>query len=323
MTHTSNTGPSAGAGRAPSGRGRTPDKVLAVAVIVAALVAVYFIVSYDGGEEVPGAEGGLVMAQPPAEAPADGVRLVTWNLYNFGGSKSDAEVEAMAEVLRSADLVAVQEVNTRPDGAQAVARLARALGRRGAQWDYAVSKPTTGAGSERYAYLWKPSRVRAVGRPWLAQEVKAPIDREPYLARFEHGASGRRLLVASFHAVPTAKRPADEVALLDRLHRSYAPDHLVLAGDFNLAEDHPAFDALKAAGYASALQDQRTSLRRARREEPGGHLASEYDNVFYERAPLRLLGAGAVDFTGAYATLREARTLSDHLPLYADIVWQP
>ncbi len=296
------------------------EKVLAALVLVAALAVVFYIAVYDGGggsAETPAVISGEA---PPAEDGPAGVRLVTWNLYNFGGSKNEEEVAFMADWLREADLVAVQEVNTGPDGAQAVARLAQALGRRGAQWDYAVSDPTTGDGSERYAYLWKPSRVRLLGRPWLEERLAAPVDREPYLARFETRRGGRRLLVASFHAVPTAKRPAEEIALLDALDRAYDPDDLVILGDFNLAESDAAFDALKALGFAPVLEGQKTSLRR-RRTEDRGHLASEYDNIFYETEALHAAGAGALDFTEGFATLKDARQISDHLPLFMDVRW--
>lgn len=294
------------------------EKSLAVLVVVVALAGAVYIAVYDEAEAPP------EEAPVPAETEAAGLRLLTWNLYNFGQSKNAEEIAFMADLIRDYDLVAIQEVSTGPAGPQAVARLADALSRRGAQWDYAVSDPTTGDGSERYAFLWKPHRVRAVGRPWLDDVLADPIDREPYLGRFEvrgrGDASGRRLLVASFHAVPTAKRPADEVALLDALDETYDPDNLVILGDFNLAQDHEAFDALKALGFAPVLEGQKTSLRR-RRTEDRGHLASEYDNIFYEADALQAAGAGALDFSTTFPTLKDARRISDHLPLYMDVRW--
>jgi endonuclease/exonuclease/phosphatase family metal-dependent hydrolase len=212
-------------------------------------------------------------------------------------------------------------VSTGPAGAQAVARLDAALDRTGFRWDYRVSDPTTGDGSERYAFLWKPSRVRLVGRAWLEPTLADPIDREPYCARFEDRATGRQVLVASLHAVPTSKDPEREVRLLDRLHAQYEADDVIVLGDFNLAEDDEAFDGLRRLGYAPVLRDQRTSLRRKRRDGPQGHLASEYDNIFYETAPLRSARAGIVDFTRSFETLRAARRISDHVPVYMDVQW--
>jgi len=247
------------------------------------------------------------------------VKLITWNLLNFGKSKDDQEMAFIADLLRPYDVVAVQEVNTGPDGAQAVARLDDELDRRGAQWDYVVSEPTTGAGSERYAYLWKPSRVRLLGRAWLEAALADDLNREPYLARFETLQSRQQMLLASLHAVPRAKHPADEIALLDELHRLYRDDHLLILGDFNLSQKHQAWDELKAAGYQPVIVDQKTSLRRKRKD--GQHLANEYDNIFYEPAFLQVGASGVVDFTGEFRTLKQARTISDHLPVFMEVRW--
>lgn len=310
------------------------------------LLSVAVGLEYAGGVDVPGldvAELGLEprapLARPEddrteraqssradslsgrAENDTPEIRLVSWNLYNFGRTKDDQEISVAAQTLRDADLVAVQEVVTSPPGAQAIGTLDRKLDRTGAAWDYRISKPTTGPGTERYAFLWKPSRLRLLGRAWLEASLADSLDREPYLARFEHRKSGHTLLVASLHAVPTSKNPEREIALLDRLHWQYETDHVVLVGDFNLDEDDSAFDDLRSLGYAAVLDDQPTSLRRTRRDGPNGHLASEYDNIFYETAPLRNVRGGVLDFTPRFSTLKDARSLSDHLPVYADVQW--
>jgi hypothetical protein len=69
------------------------------------------------------------------------------------------------------------------------------------------------------------------------------------------------------------------------------------------------------------LDDQPTSLRRKPDPGPDGHLANEYDNIFYETGPLRAARGGVLDFTGRFASLDEARSLSDHLPVFVDVQW--
>ena len=297
--------------------------ILTVIILLAAVALALYIIFYEPAPDsaAPAAttQAEAPSADPATEAPS--VRLVTWNLYNLGRTKNDEEIAFMAEQLRDFDVVAIQEIVTSPPGAQAVARLDAALDRLGFQWDYRLSDPTTGDGTERYAFLWKPSRVRLVGQAWLEPSLAEPIDREPYLARFEQRSSGQRFLVANFHAVPTSKDPEHEIILLDTLHEQYTDDHLIMLGDFNLDEDDEAWDPLRALGYAQALDDQPTSLRRKRRDEPNGHLANEYDNIFYEEAVLRATRAGIIDFTTSFETLREARRISDHLPVYMDVQW--
>ncbi len=292
-------------------------------VLVLVIALAYYFLSEQEKATAPGSQESTTeeasSGTPPARTGNESIQLATWNLLNFGKSKTDEEVAFIADILRDFDVVALQEINTGPDGAQTVARLDAELDRRGAQWDYVVSDPTDGAGPERYAYLWKPSRAQLVGRPWLASIVADDIDREPFMARFEPRNSGVQMLVASFHAVPRAKRPADEVAFLDEIHRGYDSDNLIILGDFNLAESHYAFDELKEIGYKPALVDQKTSIRMRRKD--GQHLANEYDNIFYETAPLRAVNTGVVDFTSEFRTLRQAREISDHLPVYTEIRW--
>lgn len=290
-------------------RRRVPLLLLFIAVAVA-----YYVLTYE--------------APPAADAPTEvavsdeipEVHLVTWNLLNFGKSKDDEEVAFMADLLREADVVAIQEVNTGPDGAQAIARLADELDRRGANWDYVVSDATVGPGSERYAFLWKSSRVRRIGEAWLEPSLAEEIDREPYMARFETTNGGQRMLLASLHAVPRAKKPADEVVLLDNLHALYPDENLLVMGDFNLSQKHRAFDDLKEVGYVPVLVDQATSLRMKRKD--GEYLANEYDNIFYEPEALVSSEAGVIDFVGEFRTLKQARTISDHLPVYMVIRWK-
>jgi len=245
--------------------------------------------------------------------------LVTWNLFNFGRSKDDTEIAFIASKVLDFDVVAVQEVSTGPAGAQAVGRLADALGRTGAKWDYRVSDPTTGPGSERYAYLWKPSRLRLFGRPWLAPSLAKAVDREPFLARFRVSRGNGHVLLANFHAVPTSRKPAVEIRLLSRLQQRYPDDNLLIMGDFNLSQKNTAFDMLKVEGFVPAITDQRTSLKM--RIKDGRHLANEYDNIFYEAGPLRARRAGVIDFTSTFPSLRDARHISDHLPVFLDFTW--
>lgn len=287
-------------------------KIASVLILVLAVALAFWILTREPGPPGP---------SPSATGePGEAVRLVTWNLYNFGRSKDASEIAVMVQVLRDYDLVAVQEVSTGEAGVQAVARLDAELDRTGATWDYIVSDPTSGDGSERYAYLWKPSRVQLVGQGWLDPSLAQPIDREPYLARFEHRASGRQMLLASFHAVPQGKDPEREIVLLDQLHERYLDDHLLIMGDFNEGQDDEAFDDLKQAGYTPVLIGQKTSLRMRRRDD-GDHLANEYDNIFYETIPLRAGAIGVIDFTDQFRTLKEARTISDHLPVFMEVYW--
>lgn len=267
--------------------------------------------------------------QLPAPQPSSNnnnkteLSVVSWNVYNFGGGKSDEALQMIADLVRPFDVVALQEVSLSADGAQAVAYLVELLNRRGNQWDYVISDRTSGEGSERYAYLWKTSRTSLSGKPFLtkAQQLDDRLDREPYMARFTLGKGGKEtatVMVANFHAVPTSKKPANEAILLASLHDAYAAERLLIVGDFNLSQQNQAFKPLKAMGYEAALVDQKTSIRLTKLD--GDYLSQAYDNLFYETNSLRLTQSGVVDFVPQLKSLADAREISDHLPVWAK--WQ-
>ncbi len=119
---------------------------------------------------------------------AHDVIFVSWNLRDFGRTRDDMEIRAICEVLRHADIVAIQEVvGIDSGGAQAVGRLVDELDRSGADWDYTISNPTHSPShciSERYAFLWKSNKATLMGKAKLLAEVDVAVHREPYVARF-------------------------------------------------------------------------------------------------------------------------------------------
>jgi hypothetical protein len=116
------------------------------------------------------------------------LKVFSWNVENLGSSKSNSNINYIAKTIKDYDIVALQEVVAGYGGAQAVAKLADELNRKGEKWDYAISNPTSSSAykAERYAFLWKTSKVRLVNMPWLEKQYGLLIDREPYYATFEY-----------------------------------------------------------------------------------------------------------------------------------------
>lgn len=249
---------------------------------------------------------------PAQSCPPDALRVFSWNIRDLGQSKDDAEIRVMAQELRTADIVAIQEVVAGNGGAQAVARLDDALDRTGARWDYKVSDPTTGDGVERYAFLWKTHRA-LLRNAELAPDLSVVLDREPYLGWFRV-KGGHELLLVNFHAVPTKKKPAREIRLLPELAALVdCPGalHCLVLGDFNLDSQHAIYQGLRDLGFVDTI-DGKTALKM--RRNAGEHLTHPYDDIFVERdAPV--CASAVHDFSVTYPTLKEARSISDHLPI--------
>ncbi len=244
---------------------------------------------------------------------AQQIKLVTWNLCNFGKSKSAEEILFIAKQLKDADVVAIQEVSASDFGSQAVAKLADELNRTGAKWDYLLSDPTNGAGSERYAFLFKTSKLTSIGRGFLEKNLDTQIGREPFIAKFKT-KQNKTFLLSTIHAVPSAKKPALECQYLYKLDSIHDSENLLLMGDFNLKHQDLSFNSLKNRGFYVALENQKTTLRM--KPKPDGNLANPYDNIFYEKEVIKIISSGIIDFSKEFTNLPEARKISDHLPVY-------
>lgn len=240
--------------------------------------------------------------------------LLSWNLQNFGSSKTDSSVVYIASILKNYDIVALQEIVVNPSGAQAVAKLADELNRMGAQWAFAVSDPTTSSAykAERYAFLWKTNVVQLLGKPWLEKKYALEIDREPFYATFQY--QNKSFTVVNFHAITQKRQPETEIKYFKFLPEQYPQLTLLFVGDFNCPETHTVFNPLKKRGYASAFENQKTTLRTQCIQNDC--LASAFDNIYYPTSSIAIQQKGIVPFYAQFQNLNEARKVSDHVPIW-------
>lgn len=245
------------------------------------------------------------------------IKVCSWNIQHFGKSKSNADIRFIATILKDFDIVAIQEVVAGTGGAQAVARLAEELNRQGSKWDYVISEPTisTSNASERYAYLWKPSRVTKGREAWLEHHYKKLIDREPFFMDFAY--EGRNFTLVNFHAIPKKKQPETEIKYFRFFPEIYSDRNLIFLGDFNLPQSHTVFNPLKKMGYQAALVNQKTTMKM---QCVGNDcLASELDNIFLNSFSTELIGSGVIPFYTGFHDMIEAREISDHIPVWVEI----
>lgn len=245
--------------------------------------------------------------------------LASWNIQHLGRSKTDNEIWEMAQILRHFDMVAIQEVVAKdPAGAQAVARLVDALNRMGFQWDYRISNPTKSPSvymSERYAFLWKTSRVAIQHRAFLDSEREDLFYREPYIAAFKSKKDNKKFYVANYHSRKYNDNPQEEIIyLLDYPERWNTP-YLLIAGDFNTSETDAVWEPFYKKGFKSALKNKKTTLKRKCNDQ--GYLHHSIDNIYYT-PQVKLHQANSVDFVGSCENLDHARGISDHLPVYIE-----
>ncbi|MDG2430864.1 endonuclease/exonuclease/phosphatase family protein [Flavobacterium sp.] len=243
-------------------------------------------------------------------------KLLSWNIENLGKSKSNSEIAFMANTIKDFDIIAIQEVVAGYGGAQAVARLADELNRKGSSWDYVISDPTSSSAykTERYAFLWKKSKVKKIGRPWLEKKYHLTIDREPYICTFEY--DNKQFTVINYHAITKNRQPETEIKYFKFLPLEYPKLNLIFAGDWNCPQAHTVFNPLKKMGYQPAFINQKTSLKKERVQ--GQYLASEFDNIFYSTVNFSIKNKGVIAFYKDFNSLQEARTISDHIPIWIE-----
>jgi deoxyribonuclease-1-like protein len=241
-------------------------------------------------------------------------KILSWNLENFGKSKSESELNFIANTILDYDIVAIQEVVAGYGGSQAVAKLAMLLNEKGTKWDYSISDPTSSSSykRERYAFLWKTSKIKLKGNAWLEKKYHLEIDREPYFATFE--INQKTITLVNFHAITKSKQPETEIKYFKFLPLEYSNLNLVFLGDFNCPQSHTVFNPLKKMGYSPILQNQKTTLKQQCKNNIC--LASEFDNMFYKTSIIEFMNSGIVPFYKNFNSLKEARRISDHIPIW-------
>lgn len=243
----------------------------------------------------------------------ENAQLISWNIRDFGQTKSSEELEQIAEIVRHADIVAIQEVVAGYGGAQAVAKLSDLLNRKGSKWDYVISEPTNSSkyATERYAFIWKTKNIKIKNRGFLVEDLELLVDREPFFLDFY--LNGQKFSVINFHSRPHDKNPEAEIkAITDYLSESIIEHPVMLVGDFNVAEQDEVFDDLKSLGYNAALSNKKTTLKR--KCDINGYLNHAIDNIFYSDQVTKLK-AYSIDFVRYCESLPLARNISDHLPV--------
>ena len=241
-------------------------------------------------------------------------KLLSWNIENLGKSKSDSTIMYIADTAKNYDIIAIQEVVAGYGGAQAVARLADELNRKGTKWDYTISDPTSSSAykTERYAFIWKTSKIKKIGKAWLEQKYHLEIDREPYFCTFQY--KDKQFTVVNFHAITKNRQPETEIKYFKFLPDEYPDLNLIFVGDFNCPQSHTVFNPLKKMGYQSILVGQKTSLKKECKENVC--LASEFDNMYFNTSKIKYLNSGVIPFYKSFNSLKEARAISDHIPIW-------
>jgi endonuclease/exonuclease/phosphatase family metal-dependent hydrolase len=222
----------------------------------------------------------------PAKTVDPTLLLATWNLREFGGTKSggreDEPLFYIAEIMSRFDIIAVQEVR---DNLDALDKLMENLG---GWWKYLVSDVTLGeqGNNERHAFIYDTRKISFGGMAGeLVPEMKKEggvlksdfaFSRTPYIAGFKAGWFKFTLCTQHFYygedKADDPQRLQEAKAIVQLLKkrmksRDAWANNAILLGDFNIfSTNDETFKAIQTemfeipaklkGTYTNAVQDK-------------------------------------------------------------------
>ncbi|EKD66591.1 MAG: hypothetical protein ACD_49C00029G0019 [uncultured bacterium (gcode 4)] len=251
-----------------------------------------------------------------------GFTYAQFNAFNFGESKVKSTIkmpnksfeiptiEAMARLLKDFDIISIQEVSTGPWGGKAVAKLLDSLNRLGAPWDYLLSDPTQGPGTERFVTIFRKDKFDGIhNKSALLSELDSGVNREPFHSVLKEKKTGKYVHIYSFHLQPKSKDPKSELQAIANGLDAFEKQNVIVSGDFNLGHKDTDVVFEKVFGLIHHFEEK-TSLKT--KVVKGNYKLKEYDNI-YTSTDIKVMNRGVLDFVGIIGNLDEARKISDHL----------
>jgi len=269
---------------------------------------------------------------------SNGVALASWNIERLGHG-SNKDYSALGVVGEHFDFIAVQEAMT----SEGLYQLQAALeAQTNEAWELIYShRIGRSTYKEKYAFLWRPSRVKYLDGAVVYLDPGDLFAREPYSARFKDRSSGDEFAVATVHIV-YGRRISDRTEEIEELARYwdwlqeiYPQTPVLLMGDFNLQPHHNAWQPLREKNVLPLITEGATTLSAV-----DGRYANLYDNIWVlENSPFTDYRAGILRFPELLGMTHEQarRHVSDHAPVYlltrqaelrqsvqaASLEWQP
>jgi endonuclease/exonuclease/phosphatase family metal-dependent hydrolase len=250
------------------------------------------------------------------DAEDDQTWIVSWNVKRM--SMATTDLDAVSDVLKSFDLVALQEVM---EEEVATVLLQNLQEKTFQNWGYLVSH-AIGRGSykERYVFLWKRSEVEYVDSAVTYIDDEDRFAREPVSARFQT-KDGETFILGNVHILygENEQDRTPEIKALrsywDWLGKTFPDEQYFVAGDFNMAPSDQSFDLLRDVALPVITEGGTTLSTR------DGQYANLYDNIWIPNNLQAEITAGVLDLSTTlqrtHADLRE--NVSDHAPVFMSL----
>ena len=246
------------------------------------------------------------------------ITIASFNAMRLGEKEKNYEV--MAKVLSNFDLIGIEEVMHEKGLKKLKAYLNKLTGEK---WEYIISENSVGSEGYReyYGYVYRKEKFQEVRKLGFYKEKdENEFMREPYGAYFKAGNFDFVYIIA--HSVFGDKEKqrlieaSNYINVYEYFLRESGESDVIIAGDFNVPADSPAFGNLKENAGVSYLLSPEENLTTLSDER----LVSSYDNFFINKEKTKefIENSGVYNFVknDNYAIIK--KYISDHLPIFSE-----
>lgn len=247
----------------------------------------------------------------------DAIKVCSFNIRIFSDrSRSDAELKNIAQILKYYDLVAIQELRDE----KVLRRTVDILAELGHTFEYEISPPVGRGVKEKYAFLYRPDKIRLKASGKLYPDDDDKFVREPFYAAFEAGDFDFILLTIHVLYGDYEAQRRLETAQLAKVYRYVQADNpsekdIILLGDFNLSPMDYGWEDLKLLPSMAYLigPPAKTTITDT----------SLYDNFWFQKHYVKEYSgkSGVVKFDESIFANDDQKAriaVSDHRPIWAD-----
>jgi endonuclease/exonuclease/phosphatase family metal-dependent hydrolase len=248
---------------------------------------------------------------------AQGIVIGSWNIERLGHG-DHKNYEAVAFIANHFDFLAVQEGMTQ-EGLDYLESALETVSNE--SWGI-LSSHSIGRGSytEKYAFLWRESKVAYDTGAVVYLDPGDLFAREPYSAQFKDLTTNTTFVASTVHIL-FGKSVGDRLPEIqelanywDWLSEVYPNQPRLLMGDFNLPPTHKGWQPLYDQNVKPLIIDGKTTV-----SSTEGRYVSLYDNIFVDiNSTLNINQSGILKFPELLNWSHEdsTRHVSDHTPVF-------
>ena len=244
--------------------------------------------------------------------------IASFNAMRLGEKEKNYEI--MAKILSNFDLIGIEEVMHEKGLKKLKAHLVKLTGEK---WEYIISENSVGSEGYReyYGYIYRKKKFQEARRIGFYKEKNEnEFMRQPYGAYFKSGNFDFVYVIS--HSIFGDKEKqrlieaSNYINVYEYFLKESGESDIIIAGDFNVPADSPAFRNLSERAGVSYLLPPEENLTTLSDER----LVSSYDNFFINKEKTKefIGNSGVYNFVknDNYAIIK--KYISDHLPIFSE-----